>query len=417
MIILKLKMLQLQYYNSILKNNQITKILDNYKLKYSLVVNEIESKVNELMKLCLKDILVFLENIGEVSEQKHKINEYNKNRRELEQARLKLKNKAYIENKLKNEIDLLQQENNFLKLKINSLNEKLYNQYNFNSCTSQTVSPVKTTSTMKVRSRNILSMPKRNNATITPKDSKQNNLTIVLNNSTIIKEDDDIKTSKSLIISKSPKKKFRKNIQKVKNVKENNNKKEKTELKLSCEKINKNKNINNKNNNNNNINNININNNNNKFTSQKKKDNTNKFVKFVNNNKSITTKNLVINIDNNKLTKSFEKRNKNYPKSGIINNKLNLNKKYKRINISIDSRNTNDVDFKNYNNRYSPLNTFNQSIELPLTNLNVDYDDIGKKINTAIDEELKELEKDEANIELLLDQLIDENDEIEQNDN
>ena len=155
-------MLQLQYYNSILKNNQITKILDNYKLKYSLVVNEIESKVNELMKLCLKDILVFLENIGEVSEQKHKINEYNKNRRELEQARLKLKNKAYIENKLKNEIDLLQQENNFLKLKINSLNEKLFNQYNFNSCTSQTVSPVKTTSTMKVRSRNILSMPKRN---------------------------------------------------------------------------------------------------------------------------------------------------------------------------------------------------------------------------------------------------------------
>ena len=208
-------MLQLQYYNSILKNNQITKILDNYKLKYSLVVNEIESKVNELMKLCLKDILVFLENIGEVSEQKHKINEYNKNRRELEQARLKLKNKAYIENKLKNEIDLLQQENNFLKLKINSLNEKLYNQYNFNSCTSQTVSPVKTTSTMKVRSRNILSMPKRNNATITPKDSKQNNLTIVLNNSTIIKEDDDIKTSKSLIISKSPKKNLGKIFKKL----------------------------------------------------------------------------------------------------------------------------------------------------------------------------------------------------------
>ena len=208
-------MLQLQYYNSILKNNQITKILDNYKLKYSLVVNEIESKVNELMKLCLKDILVFLENIGEVSEQKHKINEYNKNRRELEQARLKLKNKAYIENKLKNEIDLLQQENNFLKLKINSLNEKLFNQYNFNSCTSQTVSPVKTTSTMKVRSRNILSMPKRNNATITPKDSKQNNLTIVLNNSTIIKEDDDIKTSKSLIISKSPKKNLGKIFKKL----------------------------------------------------------------------------------------------------------------------------------------------------------------------------------------------------------
>ena len=38
---------------------------------------------------------------------------------------------------------------------------------------------------------------------------------------------------------------------------------------------------------------------------------------------------------------------------------------------------------------------------------------IGKKINETIDIELKELEQDEANIELLLDQLVDEN----ENDN
>jgi hypothetical protein len=77
-------MLHLQYYNSVVKNNHINKILNNYKLKYSRIVNEIESKINEMMKLYLKDILAFLENIEEVAEQKHKISEYDKNKRELE---------------------------------------------------------------------------------------------------------------------------------------------------------------------------------------------------------------------------------------------------------------------------------------------------------------------------------------------
>ena len=45
---------------------------------------------------------------------------------------------------------------------------------------------------------------------------------------------------------------------------------------------------------------------------------------------------------------------------------------------------------------------------MPYSNLNLDYDDIGKKINEAIDSELKELEQDEENLELLLGQLIDE---------
>ena len=39
----------------------------------------------------------------------------------------------------------------------------------------------------------------------------------------------------------------------------------------------------------------------------------------------------------------------------------------------------------------------------------MNYEDLGKKINEIFDSELKELEQDEANIELLLEQLIDEN--------
>ena len=60
-------MLQLQYYNSKLNNKQINNILDNYKLKYSGITNEIESKINDMIKLFLKDILGFLENIEEIA--------------------------------------------------------------------------------------------------------------------------------------------------------------------------------------------------------------------------------------------------------------------------------------------------------------------------------------------------------------
>ena len=92
----------------------------------------------------------------------------------------------------------------------------------------------------------------------------------------------------------------------------------------------------------------------------------------------------------------------------IENNKNNFNRNNDNLKLISRTHNSTDVELNNVNNRYSPLNTFNQSIELPFSSLNLDYDDIGKKINETIDIELKELEQDEANIELLLDQLIDE---------
>ena len=65
-------MFQLQYYNSRLKNNHINKILNNYQIKYTQIKNEIESKVNQMIKFFLKDISIYLQNIEEIAEQKKK---------------------------------------------------------------------------------------------------------------------------------------------------------------------------------------------------------------------------------------------------------------------------------------------------------------------------------------------------------
>ena len=120
-------MLQSQYYNSKLNNKQINNILDNYKLKYSGITNEIESKINDMIKLFLKDILGFLENIEEIANKKKKLNNYEKMKNELDSIKYQLKLKTYNEHKTKNELDLLSQENSLLKVKIKSLNQKILN--------------------------------------------------------------------------------------------------------------------------------------------------------------------------------------------------------------------------------------------------------------------------------------------------
>ena len=376
-------MIQLQYYNSFLKNNHINKILGNYKLKYSLVVKEIESKVNEMMKLFLNDILVFLENIEEVAEDKRKINEYEKNKRELDLIRLKLKNKTYTEHKLRNDIDILQQENNILKLKVKSLNDKIFNYEGLNSYNSQNSSPIRKKSSNSIVTKFTNSIPKKINPSSSTKKVRHNNLFIVVNNSSMIEENNN-KHSITLISPKSPRKKL---IKKDKNSKNSKDSKHKIGTKNSSDKLNK-KNID--------------------INKSNKKINVNKLVKFVNNKTSKIVKN-TSNNQNNKLIKSYDKKINIPSTSGHTkNNKNNFNRNNDNLKLITRTHNSTDVELNNVNNRYSPLNTFNQSIEIPFSSLNLDYDDLGKKINEAIDTELKELERDEANIELLLEQLIDE---------
>lgn len=363
-------MLHLQYYNSILKNNHISKILNNYKIKYSRIANEIESKINEMMKFFLKDILEFLENIEEVSDQRHKLIEYDKNKKELELTRLKLKNKTYTEHKLKNDFDLLQQENNLLKVKIDSLNKKISNLRNFTS-NSQNESPIRKVFSNNSDRNKYRSIAKMNNTFMSPKIGKQNNLYIVLNNTSIMEENINNKNNKSTFSLDSPKKKNnKKNFVFTDKPKQSN--------KSVC---------------------INVNN-------QKKKINAKKFV----NNKTIKfAKNNKKNNSNKNLRKSYDKKFENIsPRSGPIINSLS-NKNNKNVKINIKTNNSTELEFKHLN-KYSPLHSYNQTLDIPPTNNNnMNYEDLGKKINEIFDSELKELEQDEANIELLLEQLIDEN--------
>ena len=140
----------------------------------------------------------------------------------------------------------------------------------------------------------------------------------------------------------------------------------------------------------------------------------NKFYKYKN-NKKINIHKFVSTNKNNKVTKDISKEKKKNNSLKRYNNKKDnikkkaepvikkiISSKKKNINSSVGMRNVNS------NNRYSPVNT-NNSIEIPF---NIDYEDLGKKINNALDNELKELQKDEENIELLLEQLNEDDNDI-----
>lgn len=363
-------MLQLQYYNSNLKNNQINKILNNYQLKYTQMKNEIDSKLNQMLKIFLKDILTFLENIEEVAEHKRKINEFDTIKKELDLAKTKIKNKINIEHKLKNECDILQQENVLLKLKIKSLNNKISNLNNINLSNSfRTTSPIRITNSLNLRNNN--SMTKRINYSnyMSPKNELDNNLY----NS--VKEE-----SNSYINLISPRSELNKNENSFKYI-------DKLTLKLNYDKK------------------IRI---------------KNKFYKYKN-NKKINIHKFVSTNKDNKVTKNISKeKKKNNSLKKYNNKKDNIKKKaepiIKKIISSKKKKNNSSVGMRNVNsnNRYSPVNT-NNSIEIPFNNYNnADYEDLGKKINSAFDNELKELQKDEENIELLLEQL---NEDIINNNN
>ena len=131
----------------------------------------------------------------------------------------------------------------------------------------------------------------------------------------------------------------------------------------------------------------------NKSIVEKKKIDANKFV----NNKTIKSSRNVNSSSNNNIKQLYNKKsNASSPKSGpIINHTQNNNI------INKSSRNLESCNIRNY----STLNSFNQMVDLSNINLNINYEELGKNINEAFDSELKELDQDEANIELLLEQL------------
>ena len=373
-------MLQLQYLNSKLNNKHINKILDNYKLKYSGIKNEIESKINDMIKLFLKDILGFLENVEETADKKKKLNNYEKMKNELEKIRYELKMKTYNEHKIKNELDLLNQENSLLKVKIKSLNEKILNlTNNLNNTSTNTkipfirrtvinthlMSPNLNVRRMHYSTKAITKYSHKNSSTLEKKvlekeKEKEKDNWIISN--------DSKETNKSYILPKKEKSNLKKKKMRTERNSQDN-------LKFS----------------------IYLKTTSGTITKKNKKKNYSKFV----NNKTNTNKLNNINTLSNKNKKNNNKQKEDseyiqYSPSPLSSAYSKLVKQNKR-NSSSKSNNSNPKKKDSHN--YSPDNSFDILNEIP------DYEEIENNINSIFDEELKNLEQDEENIKRLLETL------------
>ena len=110
-------MLQIQYFNKGLSKTQIEQIIQNYNLKYTTLTNEINLKLNSIIKTVLNDITPFLENIEYLSNQVKKVKEFENAKNHINILENKLKEKTIIEKDLQNNITYLKQEINDLKEK------------------------------------------------------------------------------------------------------------------------------------------------------------------------------------------------------------------------------------------------------------------------------------------------------------
>ena len=118
-------MIQLQYYNKGLSKAQIEQILKNYNLKYTTITNEINLKLNSLIKTVLNDISPFLENIEYLSKKSKQLKEFENAKNRIEALEHQLKEKIIIEKELQENIISLKQEISDLKEK-----EKEFEIYN-----------------------------------------------------------------------------------------------------------------------------------------------------------------------------------------------------------------------------------------------------------------------------------------------
>ena len=386
-------MLQLQYLNTKLNSKHINKILDNYKIKYQGIKIEIESKINDMIKLFLKDILGFLENIEVTANRKKKLNNYEKMKNELDSIRNELKMKTYNENKTKNELDLLSQENALLKVKIKSLNQKILNLNNNISNNIKTNNTYcKSPLIRKSVKQRTLMTPKLNIRSLHHSTKLVTNFSKKCSNSVndkiiIEKEIDEnnIDISNGIKVNSSScvlPKKEKANLKNERNKTERNNidkEQVKSYLKKTDEKII----INNRK-----VKKINYN----KFVNNKKKNIVNKI--------NISTFNNSINNSKKNIAKlSLNKKGSKTCSPGpILSVMNNIILKQKNGNSSSKSNKSNPKKGDTHN--YSPDNSFDL-----LPELSQDYKEIENKVNSAFDEELKQLELDEENIKRLIEQL------------
>ena len=108
-------MYQTQYLNTKLQKKHIEQILANYNIKYTTMKNEIENKINIMIKAFNQDISDFLNNMEEIASEKQKLKQFERIQIELESTREELKEKIHEQTKLKRDIELLKMENTRLK--------------------------------------------------------------------------------------------------------------------------------------------------------------------------------------------------------------------------------------------------------------------------------------------------------------
>ena len=369
-------MLQLQYFNTKLKNKQINDILGNYKLKYSHIKNNIETKLNELIKLFLNDISTFLEKTEEIATGKKKLNNYEKMKNELESIRNQLKAKIYNEHKIKNELEILNQENAILKLKLKSLNEKIKNLNDNNT-----------------NNTNTINNKKRPLSNLTSKSSRDINLT----KSKINLRNSFDGHNKSLI--SDFKKSYINSVERLEKKANMENSFNKLDLSLTSKFDYSSRVLENLEKSYSNI------------LQKERKKNFNSILKKSSNpilNTIINTKNKNnITLKKKKNISKFLMSKERINQMVNSNNKLN-NTKNNNINAftlstpypaNIKENENNIKDFKELDDLLK-----DNSVDIT-QGINIEYEDFGKKINAVIDDELKNLELDEEKIKKLLEKI------------
>ena len=380
-------MLQIQYLNSKLNNNQIEHILNNYNLKYITIKNEIESKIGNMIKLFLKDIQSYLENITELANQRDKIKKYDSIKRELVFLQNKYKEKIYTEFKLKNDIKELQKENFLLKIK-NQKNIELLNKTNtlYNQLIQSQTS--KNQPSYELKKYNASTPDRSANKHLHKKTQssifKSNkflqgkilsnqevpNLNKTIHSTVSMQKDKERSDSLSNITINS--KTGKSEAKKIKKNKLNSS---------SLDKISSGKNSRN---NNTKIANKNIK----QFTLRTQKSHK---------RKKINAKKFI----NNKANKEISQTIPNSPSYSLLDPSVNIKPTDKELYRSNSEKKIQIIK----ENNYSPMNTINNNEEKFPIVLD-EYEEIGKNINIVLDNEIHQLDKNEKQLELIINQLI-----------
>ena len=362
-------MLQSQYLNTKLQKKHIEQILSNYNIKYTTMKNEIENKINIMIKSFNQDISAFLNNMEEIANEKQKLKKLERNQIELESAREELKEKIHEQTKLKRDIELLKMENVRLKnlcdnrsdshTRSNSrrLFSPSFRDSLKKSSNTNTPSHIQTQKKFNVRKSYFNTTAKkdiqeRNKSPLNSafrKSQRITGLTMDEKNKVIktklIKEKEkgkDLVDNKISIGVKTESNIF-KNLKSQKNIFKNNNKDKKTGLDVLTNKI--------------------IRKNNKSF-------NKNNKIKIGNKDNKLL----------NKTTRNFNK--KKITKNIVINNTDNINinnyayKKKKKVNDSFEKENLSNSDIDNDNN-----NDMETKSQVSLDNLDDDEKDMEEEIN------------------------------------